>query len=84
MDDVYFNDFAVVGLIERLRKATHPLSLTMVREVADALAERNAKVIAFSGELRWAKRERDELQSKLDKLIAENEWLRQELEAIKK
>ena len=83
MDNIYFNDFAIAGLIERLRKRTVDLPVEEVAAVADALEERNKKVMEFSSHLQWVTRERDEAQAKIEKLRAENDQLRKELAALK-
>ena len=83
MDNIYFNDFAIAGLIERLRKRTVDLPVEEVAAVADALEERNKKVMEFSSHLQWVTRERDEAQTKIEKLRAENDQLRKELAALK-
>lgn len=83
MENIYFSDFATLGLLDRLREVDGDLPADQVKEVIAALEERNTKVVDFSKRIKWVIYERDEALSKLQKVTAENERLKKELERIK-
>ena len=80
MEKIYFDDFATLGLLDRLRKVEGDLPADQLKEVIAALEERNTKVVDFSNRLKWVTYERDEALTKLQKVTAENERLKNELE----